>query len=326
MSNLSKRGENMGYYLNPAQLVSMFPVPASVVDEHIKLATETQLKVLLYGIKHADKSFDIAFLSEALSIDSSEVTDALDFWAGFNILCSTEQPQIIKDDNSTVKASVTKPNAILKNAVKPTREESARRGLECPEVAFILHETELKFGRGLRQSEISSLVWLYDDQGLSASLILMLVGFAVSEGRANIGFIERTALEWINDGVTDIDSAERRLIDLRQKRSAWHLVETAMGIEHRSPSKAELEAANTWVNEWGYDREVLRAAYEACVDSTSKFSMPYIKKISSEWHKSGVKTIDDIERLTAKSQKTTKSNGDQYLELMNAILRSNEED
>ncbi len=316
----------MGYYLNPAELTSMFPVPSSIIDDYIKLATEVQLKVLLYGIRNSDKKYDVDIISEALNIDNSEVADALDFWADCGVLCQTEEAKKQPIEESVKKPSPTKPTAILRNAVKPNREESARRGLECPEIAFILHETEQKFGRVLRQSEISSLVWLYDDQGLDASLILMIVGFAVSEGRANIGFIERTALDWINDGVTDIDSAEKRLIDIRAKRTAWHLVETAMGIEHRSPSKAELEAADKWVNEWNYGRDILRTAYEACVDSTSKFSMPYIKKIISEWHKNGVKTVGDITRLTAKKETKKKSSGDEYLEFVNSIIRSNEED
>ena len=126
--------------------------------------------------------------------------------------------------------------AIASSALKPNREEAAKRGLECPEIAFILHSAEQKFGRMLRQTEISTLVWLFDDQGLSASLILMIIEFAISEGRANIGFIERTAIEWVNDGVLDVESAERRLIDMRRKKSAWHIVETTMGIEHRSPT------------------------------------------------------------------------------------------
>ena len=51
----------------------------------------------------------------------------------------------------------------------------------------------MKFGRGLKSNEQSTLVWIYDDLGLDVSVILMLIQFAVTEGRANISFIEKTA-------------------------------------------------------------------------------------------------------------------------------------
>lgn len=310
----------MGYYLNPNELVSMFPMPSSVVDKHIKLASAEQLRVLLWSIRNTN-NFDVPSIAAALKMDESTVNDALLYWTDRGVLCSTAEPA-----PEITAAPERKKTAVSGNRLKPGRAESARRGLECPEIAFILREAEQKLGRVLRQSEISTFVWLYDDQGMSSSLILMIVGYAVSCGRPNIGFIERTAVEWINDGVTDVETAESRLTVMRQKNSAWHVVETAAGIEHRSPSKTELDAANTWVNEWHYGRDVIRAAYEACVDATSKFSIPYIKKIMEKWHSAGVNTVDDIAKLTAKPEKKTADSSDSYMEFVNSIIQSNEED
>ena len=307
----------MGYYLYSAELCSGFAVPTSVVDKHIKLASASHLRVLLWCLRN--QSFDSHAVAAALKLDADTVEDAFMYWCDSGVLGKTDAAPVTASE----PAAPVRKTAVHGNAVKPTREEVAKRGLECEEIAFILREAELKFGRMLRQSELSTLTWLYDDQGLSASLILMIVGFAVAEGRPNIGFIERTAIEWVNDGVTDIDAAEKRLVKMRQSRTAWHLVETAMGIEHRSPSKTELETADKWVNEWGYGRDILRAAYEACVDSTSKFSMPYIKKIISEWHKAGVKTADDIEKLQKPAEQTSNVNG--YDDFIAGLIRKNEE-
>lgn len=67
-----------------------------------------------------------------------------------------------------------------------------------------------------------------------------------------------------------------------------------MSIEHRRPSAKEQQAADRWVNEWGFSQEMLRAAYDQCVDATTKISIPYINKILEKWYKSGVKTLDDL--------------------------------
>lgn len=312
----------MGYYLNSAELCSGFAVPTSVVDKHIKLASAVHLRVLLWCLRN--QNYDPAAVAAVLKTDAESVEEAFVYWAEAGVLLKTEDEPAAAVQTAASSPAPARKVAIRGNDLKPTREEVARRGLECEEIAFILRESELKFGRMLRQSELSTLTWLYDDQGLSASLILMIVGFAVAEGRPNIGFIERTAIEWVNEGITDVEAAEKRLVKMRQSRSAWHTVETAMGIEHRSPSKTELETADKWVNEWEYGRDILRAAYEVCVDSTSKFSMPYIKKIIAEWHKAGVKTVEDIEKLKKPTADTAKSNG--YEDFVAGLIKKNEED
>lgn len=309
----------MGYYLNPAEMMSMFAVPQSLVDKHLYLASAEQLKVLLWCLKNLDKQFDINAVCDGLKLDEYTVRDALDHWCERGVLCSTAETKVQPEAPKKTKA-------VRSAAVKPGRDEVARRGLEDPEVAFILRETEQKLGRILRQSESSTLVWLHDDMGLSASLILMIVAFAVAEGKTNIGFIERTAVEWANDGVSDITEAEQRLVVMRRRKSAWHLVETAMGIEHRSPSKAELEAADTWVTEWGYGHDIIREAYEVCINTTSKFSMPYIKKVIAEWHKAGVKTVEDIASLNNKKISAATDNVSDYSDFIDSLVTLNEED
>ncbi len=312
----------MGYFLNATELCSGFAVPTSVVDKHIKLASATHLRVLLWCLRF--QNYNEQAVAEGLKLDIDSVSDAFMYWNEAGILGKfNDEPEKVVA-TPLPENQPSKKKSIVGNTIKPTREEIAKRGLECEEVAFILRESELLFGRSLRHSEASTLTWLFDDQGLSASLILMIVGYAVSEGRSNIGFIERTAIEWVNNGISDIESAEKRLVTMRQSRSAWHLVETAMGIEHRSPSKAELETADKWVNEWGYGRDIIRLAYETCVDATSKFSMPYIKKIIQEWHKAGVKTVDDVENLKKPDPKPENS-GDQYIDFFNSLVRKNEE-
>lgn len=331
----------MGYYLNPNEMMAMFAVPQSLTDKHLRLATHDQLKVLLWCLKNLDKQYDIVAAAEALKTDEYSVRDALDFWCERGVLCATAT-----ETASTASAPLKteepekKKKTVRAATIKPGRDEVARRGVEDPEIAFLLREAEQHFGRVLRQAEASSLVWLYDDVGLNASLILMIVNFAITEGRANITFIERTAIEWANDGITDIIEAEQRLTDMRRKKDAWTLVERTFGIKHRSPSKSELEMSDTWVNEWGYGFDIIREAYEVCINTTSEFSIPYIKKVITEWHKKGVKTVSDIEKLDSaptkempqkrnekqnKLKQETTANTDNYDDFIKNIIAKNEE-
>ncbi len=315
----------MGYYINPTEMSGMFPVPNSVIDKHLKLADPIYIKVLLWFLRNTTANFDETVVANELKLSPIQVSEAMLYWIDAGVLCSTEPTaSAVKIE----KAEKSSPKKIIKAGIKPDRDEATKRGLECPEIAFILRETSMQFGRGLTNSELSTLVWLYDNQGISPSLLMMIVGYAVTEGRKNMGFIERTAVEWVEDGVNDVVTAENRLTQMRRRSSAWHKVETAMGIEHRQPSKSEAETADKWVNEWNYDRDILRAAYDACVDATSKFSFPYIKKILAEWHKNGVKTLDDVQKLAENHEQTSQktNNKNKYADFVNNLILKTEEE
>ena len=100
--------------LNIGKWGSIFPVPNSVVDEDIKLATENQLKVLLYVLRHNGDTLTEEILSDKLGINSDDVTDALNFWVSREVLSNTYDLPL--RDN----ASVQKPK------VQPVRETVSR--------------------------------------------------------------------------------------------------------------------------------------------------------------------------------------------------------
>ena len=285
----------MAYTLNISQMQDAFLMPRSVVRKYLKLATPAVVKVILWiCCNNTDKILAETAAAE-LGLDINEVNEALMFWESVGVLNG-------EPENGKVAAPLQK--AVLRQQ-KPSREETARRGLQSKEVAFLLREAEMKFGRTLRQNEISTLVWLYDDEGIPAAAILMIIEYAISENRATIGFVERTAVEWLNRGIAqDVRAVEDEIVKMRLRYSSWGIVQSAMGIERRSPSNSELETAHLWVNEWGYSSEMLKLAYDRCVDATSKFSMPYIRKIIEKWHKSGIKTAEDLEKYESEGQKT----------------------
>ena len=283
------------YIINPASMTSVFMVPSNVVDSHIKLATEKQLKVLLYFLKNISNGIETEKIAQELRLDLSEVEDALYYWADSGILSSKEQP--IASENSEKSTE----KRIKPQVIKPTREEIAMMGSNDENIVFLLREAEMKFGRSLRGNEIQTLVWLYSDHGMQVSLILMLIEYAINEKRLNIGFIESTALAWLDASVLSIVDAEKQIELQSRRKTAWGVVQKTFGIESRLPSKKELEFSENWVLNWGFKSEMLRHAYDICVDSKGKLSMSYINKILESWSQKGYKTVDDVENSKKKT-------------------------
>ena len=103
-------------------------------------------------------------------------------------------------------------------------------------------------------------------------------------------------------------------------------MQNAFGIERRNPSAKEAELSDLWINEWKIGKDLLKAAYDACVDAKTKLSMPYVAKIIESWHKDGITTPKQIKAQKTQNKKApTKTNYAGYdLDLFEKML--NEDD
>ena len=70
----------MSYSVNPTAFKSIFAVPADIVDKHIKLANEHQLKVLLWILRNSPDNPDIDAMCKALRINKEDAHDYLQYW------------------------------------------------------------------------------------------------------------------------------------------------------------------------------------------------------------------------------------------------------
>lgn len=275
----------MIYNVNPAIFSSTYAIPTDVADKYLKIATHTQLKVLLYFMRNISDGIDSQKISDALRLDINETEDALLFWQQCGILTGATPKE--------------EPKTVVVKSTLPSRTDVIKRGLEDKQLMFLLREAQLKFGRNLKQNESQLLVSLYDDHGMDPSVILLLLGYAVREGKCNLTFVKKTATHWLESGVETVMDAENLIAESAKQNLAWSVVQSAFGIERRNPSTKEAELSNLWVNEWKISTELLKAAYDACVDAKTKLSMPYVSKIIESWHKDD---ITNPEQISAKKK------------------------
>lgn len=302
----------MIYNINPAIFSSTYAIPTDIADKYLKIATHTQLKVLLYFMRNISDGVDPQKIAEALSLPQTEVEDALVFWQQRNILVGEAQ-------------KADEPKAVVIKSAMPSRADIIRRGLEDERLMFLLREAQLKFGRDLKVNENSLLVSLYDDHGMDASVILLLLQYAAREGKCNLSFVKKTATQWLTQGVETVLDAERIIAENTKQNLAWSIVQNAFGIEKRNPSTKELEYSNLWINEWGVGADLLKAAYDACIDSKTKLNMSYVAKIIESWHKDGITTAQEVAAKKQKKQTAQKNNYAGYdLDLFEKMLNKDD--
>lgn len=312
----------MSVRINLGKWGSVFAVPSCVVDDHIKIAGVSQLKVLLFLLKNNDKSYTYKELGDALTLHEDDVKDCIDFWverevifeSGDEFIPGKSSERITDTDKKSKKSpeklKVTRP-------VKPDIITAAQIINSDDNLKALLSEVEASVAKPLSSGGTSVIVMLYDTCGLPAEVIIMLVNYCVSLGKTDMRTIERMGVQWADSGINSVEAADKRIASAKRSNENWKRVSYVFGMSNAgSPTAKQLEFADRWIGEWRFSDEILRNAYETAVDNTGKLSMAYINKILKRWHDLGIVNPEDIEKLDKKPEKKkTKSSSDSSYDL-----------
>ena len=307
----------MSYYLNLGQWNSIFAIPTALVDQHLKLCSEAQLKVLLYILRNSDKAISAGDISKALSVSAEEVDNAVEFWCERGLLSHKEdrlEPSGTADAVPPVTAPVPEEKEVKPQKTNPSRAQRpdsffvSRLLKEDKNLAGLIEEAQTALSKPLSSGDTATLVMLYDTFGLPCEVIAMLINYSVSVGQANMRAIEKTAIRWSDSGIYTVGDAEREIERMASSDEAWKHVSSLYGIRNIGrPTKSQLEHAVRWTIDWSFSDEMLLEAYERCVDKKSEFNLRYINGILSKWNENNIKSLDTLKAFEEKAPKNRKA-------------------
>lgn len=301
----------MSIQLNLGKWGTIFPVPNCVVDEDIRLASENQLKVLLYILRNNGENLTEKSVGEQLNIAEGDVKDAVSFWVDRGVLTSQgDIPQGKKEEKQieTLAEIKQKPRP-LSRVQKPDSIFVSRRISEDNDLATLVQETQVILGKPISNGDTATLVMLHDTDGLPCDVLLMLIQYCHSIGKDNMRYIEKMAIGWASEEITTIERAEEKISNLEKYGEAWNRVSAIFGIQNSgSPTKAQQENANRWINEWHFSDEMLREAYERCVNKKNSFNITYTNGILKNWNKQNISSLKELKECEEKSRKKSSEN------------------
>lgn len=162
------------------------------------------------------------------------------------------------------------------------------------EVRQLFRAAQQKLGKMLTHKDMSTIFSFHDWLGLPLDVIELLLSFCTANGTKGMGYVEKVAIGWANDGINTIDKATEYI---EYRTSGMNAVMRAFGQTSRTPTQDEEAFIRTWVWEYKLPMEIIQIACERTVANTGKVSFPYANKILKDWHEKGVKTTEDIARL-----------------------------
>lgn len=309
--------ENIVININLGNWNSVFAVPSKVVDEGLKFSDGVKLKVLLYVLRSSgNASIDEKAISDATGVNITDIPEALEYWVNMGILAKsgevyspapksesevceskTEVEKIAEGvDEKKRRFSVTRPQ-------KPDYVYTAQRLAADEELGILVNEAQGLLGKTLSNSDVATLLMLKDTCGLPLDVILMLIGYCISIGKGNMRSIDRLGIEWADNGVYSVEAADNRIRMAKQASVNFSIVSQAFELKNiGSPTKKQLEYSGKWVGDWKFSPEMLREAYERCVDAKGEAKFSYIDGILKRWHAQNIKTLAELKAAESKPQ------------------------
>jgi len=167
----------------------------------------------------------------------------------------------------------------------------------------LVPQVEERLGKKLKTADLQILAGLYDDLGLSADVIYLLVSHCVlraekryAEGRRpTMRQIEKEGYYWARLGLFDQAAAGEYLRTCAQRREEMQSYMRVLGLGQRPPVDSEERYIRSWMDK-GFTAEAVALAYDKTVLYKKELNWRYLNGILRRWHEKGWHTAEEIRR------------------------------
>lgn len=299
------------YKWNGAEMCypAIFPKKAG---EALKIATPTQLKVLVWMATCDQKDVDAKAAAAALGgrVTEADCADALAFWQKEGVLLASEElPAAAKapqneepktktaDEPSPANATtdVPKPAPAIKtltaNDAAKAKQKTNRR-----EFFQLLHKVEARFGTTLKPLLQNDLQNLAEETSLPEEVFIMAVAYAVQNDKANFKYIKTVIDAWEKEGINTVDAVDQHLCHLERREEAWNTLVKWLSLNVKRPTATQKNLAEKWIFEFGQSQSLIALAYDMCLKNSKehKFYPSYMDRILCNWHEDGITAASQV--------------------------------
>lgn len=297
------------------------PIENIFINDYMPMANGTYVKVYLLGYKYAnDKDINVELnnttISKHLDIPLEDVLRAWDFWEKKGII-----EKSIEEDREEVNYEVKFLNLkqlYIKNNInlwaekeeKPKVYSYSTRDLvdanKVPEVNKMFNNIDDIMRRQTTPSEKQKILKWIHDYNMNPDVIEKAFDYSVEErGVKGFPYIEKIIASWYDGGYTSMDLLLEHLKENDEKYYRYQNIMRSLGLHKRPIKASEKKLIDRWFEQLELSLELVLEASQ-CV-KIAEPSVEYLDGIIKDWHKKGIKTVEDIDVLDVKEEKVKKA-------------------
>lgn len=273
----------------------IFNVPNDIVDKYLKIASEYQLKALLFILRNGGQSSS-AQIAKALGQTVGDIDDLLELWIEEGVLSADGQAPVVpqqqaeqKSEIRVVKETLSAPRLTPKDVVSAVRDSE--------DIAFLLNEAQVILGRTISHAEQEMLINMVNYYGLKVEVIMMILEFYRSEkekGKSiGIAYVNTMAKNWADEGINSISDAEAKLQDIAQSDRLWNEIVAITGIRHRRPTVNQRNMVGEWFAD--FDITMITLAADIMKENIAEPKLSYMNTILKKWKKKDISTPAQVQ-------------------------------
>lgn len=285
----------MASYILQAKQEESVVLPVSITDRLLR-AGNGDAALLHLAILRAHGSADAATLCAALRWPQERFNAAVQ---------ALTQLGLLRKDEETASAAQP-PTRITQSESTWTRPEYSNadliQALERAEFASLSAAVDQAMGKKLTTPDQKILLGLYDDLGLGADVIFLLVNFCLERStryygtgrRPTMRQIEQEGYAWARMELNDQERASNYIKQYHRRQEALPRMMRLLGLGERKPSASEERYMSAWV-EMGFEDAAIELAYDKTILKCKELKWPYMNKILAAWNEKGLHTVKAIE-------------------------------
>lgn len=263
-------------------------IPGAAVEKCLREANESQIKIYLYLLKCGSDTPTVSSIADYFNYSEQDVKRALRFWNGR--IRAEKAGKADKADKAD-KAQ-TGGNVVEFSGRSSWSKEKTAKLMEKPDVSQLMFVAEKYMGRPIKPDEVSSILYIYDELGFPADLVVYLLEYCISNDKRSMKTIEEEAVSWKEAGVATLAAAKKLTRHVPKEMKA---VLEALGFpaDHQSV-EAEIAFVRRWTERYGYGMDIIGEACSRTVLATGRPNFKYANGILKKWHDAGVSKPADI--------------------------------
>ena len=270
-------------------------LPVSVADRLLR-AGNGDAALLHLAILRARGSADAAALCSALRWTQERFNTAAQALTQLGLLRKGEEaaPAAPQPQTRTTQSESTWSRPEYSNA-------DLIGALERAEFASLSAAVDQAMGKKLTTPDQKILLGLYDDLGLSADVIFLLVNFCLERSaryyggrRPTMRQIEQEGYAWARMELSDQERASNYIKQYHRRQEALPRMMRLLGLGERKPSASEERYMSAWI-EMGFEDAAIELAYDKTMLKCKELKWPYMNKILAAWNEKGLHTLKAIE-------------------------------
>lgn len=306
------------------------------IDEYMKDANDAQLKVYLYLLRmmNAQLATSVSDIADKFNHTEKDVVRALKYWEKIGLLAldfdkdknlvgihihDLNTAGSAKNSQARISSSFV-PTPSTQPAVAATDEDqAAENAVSFSKPAYsadqlrefknrqntsqLLFIAESYIGKPLTPAEMKTILYFTDVLHFSDDLIDYLLQYCVERGKKDFKYIEKVAVSWAEQGVSNPKQAQKA--SSRYDKNVYAIM-NELG-RNSAPTPKEAEYIMRWIQEYGFTNDIIFEACERTVMATDKNRFEYAERILQSWHEQNVHHKSDICRIDELYQQRRKS-------------------